>query len=115
MPGLASISIDLDGLPHYAALHGLPPEVVTAQTRALVHQVAVPRFAELMEGAGGRGTLFVIRGEVDAGGARCGRGQGGRAGRGPPGAGRARGGPRAREPQPRTRLCAVPRAGRGDR
>jgi hypothetical protein len=24
MPGLASISIDLDGLPHYAALHGLP-------------------------------------------------------------------------------------------
>jgi len=60
MPGLASISIDLDGLPHYAALHGLPPEVVTAQTRALVHQVAVPRFAELVEGAGGRGTLFVI-------------------------------------------------------
>src|SRR5262249_54829117 len=27
----------------------------------------VPRFAELVEGAGGRGTLFVITGEVDAG------------------------------------------------
>ena len=67
MPGLASISIDLDGLGHYAALHGLAPEVVTAEARALVHQVAVPRFAELVEGAGGRGTLFVIAGDVDAG------------------------------------------------
>src|SRR5215468_5025498 len=67
MAGLASISIDLDGLPHYAALHGLPPEVVSAEARALVHQVAVPRFAELLEGVGGRGTLFVIGGEVDGG------------------------------------------------
>jgi peptidoglycan-N-acetylglucosamine deacetylase len=65
MPGLASISIDLDGLAHYAALHGLPAEVVSAEARALVYQVAVPRFAELMEGVGGRGTLFVIGGEVD--------------------------------------------------
>ncbi|HEY1333558.1 MAG TPA: polysaccharide deacetylase family protein [Myxococcaceae bacterium] len=67
MPGLASISIDLDGLPHYAALHGLPPKVVSAEARALVHRVAVPRFADLVEGAGGRGTLFVIGGEVDDG------------------------------------------------
>jgi peptidoglycan/xylan/chitin deacetylase (PgdA/CDA1 family) len=66
MPGLASISIDLDGLPHYAALHGLPPDVVSPEARALVHRVAVPRFAELVEGAGGRGTLFVIGAEVDA-------------------------------------------------
>jgi peptidoglycan-N-acetylglucosamine deacetylase len=65
MPGLASISIDLDGLPHYAALHGLPAEAVGAEARALVHGLAVPRFAELVEGAGGRGTLFVIGGEVD--------------------------------------------------
>ena len=67
MPGLASISIDLDGLGHYAALHGLAPEAVSAEARALVHRVAVPRFAELVEDAGGRGTLFVIGGEVDAG------------------------------------------------
>jgi len=67
MPGLASISIDLDGLSHYAALHGLAPEVVSAEARALVHEVAVPRFAELVERVGGRGTLFVIAGEVDAG------------------------------------------------
>src|SRR5262249_26993902 len=66
MAGLASISIDLDGLAHYAALHGLAPEGVSAEARALVHQVAVPRFTELVEGAGGRGTLFVIGGEVDA-------------------------------------------------
>src|SRR5262249_26853916 len=63
MPGLASISIDLDGLSHYAALHGLPPEVVSAEARALVHQGAVPRFAEVGEGGGGRGTLFVTGGE----------------------------------------------------
>jgi peptidoglycan-N-acetylglucosamine deacetylase len=66
MPALASISIDLDGLPHYAALHGLSPEVVSAEARRLVHRVAVPRFAELVEGAGGRGTLFVIGSEADA-------------------------------------------------
>jgi len=70
MPGLASISIDLDGLPHYAALHGLSPEVVSAEARGLVHRVAVPRFAELVEGGGGRGTLFVIGSEVDAGARR---------------------------------------------
>jgi peptidoglycan-N-acetylglucosamine deacetylase len=67
MPGLASISIDLDGLGHYAALHGLPAEAVSAEARALVHARAVPRFAELLEGAGGHGTLFVIGGEVDDG------------------------------------------------
>jgi hypothetical protein len=68
MPGLASISIDLDGLLHYAALHGLPAGVITAEARELVHRVAVPRFAELLEGVGGRGTLFVIGGEVDQAG-----------------------------------------------
>jgi len=68
MPGLASISIDLDGLSHYAALHGLPAEVVSAEARALVHGVAVPRFVELVEAVGGRGTLFVIAGEVDTSG-----------------------------------------------
>ena len=41
--------------------------MVSAEARGLVHRVAVPRFAELVEGAGGRGTLFVIGGEVDAG------------------------------------------------
>ena len=45
---------------------GSLPELVSAEARGLVHGVAVPRFAELVEGAGGRGTLFVIGGEVDA-------------------------------------------------
>jgi peptidoglycan-N-acetylglucosamine deacetylase len=66
MPGLASISVDLDGLGHYAALYGLSPDLVDAEARRLVHRVAVPRFTELVEAAGGRGTLFVIGGEVDA-------------------------------------------------
>jgi len=66
MPGLACISVDLDGLGHYAALHGLGGEVVSAEARALVHGVAVPRFTQLLEGVGGRGTLFVIGAEVDA-------------------------------------------------
>src|SRR5262249_26526611 len=67
MPGLASVSIDLDGLGHYAALHGLGPDLVTAEAPGLRHGRAVPRFAELVEAAGGRGTLFVIGGEVDDG------------------------------------------------
>jgi len=65
MQGLASISIDLDGLAHYAALHGLQPELVSTEARGLVHQVAVPRFTELLESVGAKGTLFVIGGEVD--------------------------------------------------
>jgi peptidoglycan/xylan/chitin deacetylase (PgdA/CDA1 family) len=67
MPGLASISVDLDGLGHYAALHGLSPDLVGAEARELVHRVAVPRFTEAVERVGGRGTLFVIGAEVDAG------------------------------------------------
>jgi len=66
MPAPASISIDLDGLGHYAGLYGLSPDVVSAASRRLVHRVAVPRFAELVDSVGGRGTLFVIGGEVDA-------------------------------------------------
>lgn len=66
MTGLASISVDLDGLGHYAAIHGLGAGVVPGEARELVHRVAVPRFAELVEGVGGRGTVFVIGGEVDA-------------------------------------------------
>jgi len=66
MTGLASVSIDLDGLAHYAALHGLDPGIVSDEARGLVHRLAVPRFAELLEGLGGRGTLFVIGSEVDA-------------------------------------------------
>src|SRR5262249_18829931 len=64
MPAPASISVDLDGLGHYAALYGLSPDVVEAAARRLVHRVAVPRFAELVESVGGRGTIFVIGGEV---------------------------------------------------
>ncbi len=66
MTGLASISVDLDGLGHYAAIHGLDPGVVSDEARGLVHRLAVPRFAELLEGVSGRGTLFVIGAEVDA-------------------------------------------------
>jgi hypothetical protein len=66
MPAPASISIDLDGLGHYAALHGLSPDVAGAAARGLVHRVAVPRFTELVEAAGGRGTIFVIGSEVDS-------------------------------------------------
>ncbi|MGZ6077370.1 MAG: polysaccharide deacetylase family protein [Myxococcaceae bacterium] len=66
MTGLASISVDLDGLGHYAAIHGLDPGSVSDEARGLVHRLAVPRFAELLEGVGARGTLFVIGAEVDA-------------------------------------------------
>lgn len=66
--GLASISLDLDGLRHYAAIHGLPSETVPDAVEALVLERAVPRFLELLGRAGARGTLFVIGGEVTAAG-----------------------------------------------
>jgi peptidoglycan-N-acetylglucosamine deacetylase len=66
MPRLACISVDLDGLDHYAALYGLDPAVVSDEARAAVHAVAVPRFLDLLEGVGGKGTVFVITGEVEA-------------------------------------------------
>jgi peptidoglycan/xylan/chitin deacetylase (PgdA/CDA1 family) len=66
--GLASVSLDLDGLVHYARIHGRAAEAVPDDVAALVLERAVPRFLELLAGVGARGTLFVIGAEVTASG-----------------------------------------------
>ncbi|MCP3104842.1 polysaccharide deacetylase family protein [Myxococcus sp. K15C18031901] len=57
---LASISVDLDSLPHYCRIHGLPESLLDARARTLVHAVAVPRFRELFDALGIPGTFFAI-------------------------------------------------------
>lgn len=57
---LASISVDLDSLPHYCRIHGLPESLLDDRARTLVHRVAVPRFQELLSAVGVPGTFFAI-------------------------------------------------------
>ncbi|ABF86285.1 polysaccharide deacetylase domain protein [Myxococcus xanthus DK 1622] len=63
---LASISVDLDSLPHYCRIHGLPESLLDARARSLVHAVAVPRFRELLDGLGITGTFFVIGEDLES-------------------------------------------------
>lgn len=59
-PGLASISVDLDSLPHYCRIHGLDESVLDDRARRLVYEVAIPRYLELFERVGVKGTFFAI-------------------------------------------------------
>nr|WP_255208494.1 MULTISPECIES: polysaccharide deacetylase family protein [unclassified Myxococcus] len=63
---MASISVDLDSLPHYCRIHGLPESLLDARARSLVHAVAVPRFRELLDGLGIPGTFFVIGEDLES-------------------------------------------------
>ena len=55
---LLSLSIDLDEIPCYTAIHGLPmPEESAARA---IYQRAVPRFEALFDELGGRGTFFAV-------------------------------------------------------
>jgi peptidoglycan/xylan/chitin deacetylase (PgdA/CDA1 family) len=69
----ACVSVDLDGLHHYARIHGLVDSAVSATTRGLHLAVALPRLLALLEAAGVRCTLFVVGEDaVDAGAAALG-------------------------------------------
>jgi peptidoglycan-N-acetylglucosamine deacetylase len=63
---LASISVDLDSLPHYCRIHGLPESLLDARARALVYTTAVPRLRALLAEAGVPGTFFAIGEDVAA-------------------------------------------------
>jgi peptidoglycan-N-acetylglucosamine deacetylase len=56
----ASISVDLDGLVHYARIHGIPETALDERARSLHLAVALPRFLALFERLGIPATLFVI-------------------------------------------------------
>lgn len=66
---LACINIDLDALPHYAAIHALPAGALPPEASDLVDRVATARFVELCDGAGVKGTLFAVGRDVTAAGA----------------------------------------------
>jgi len=70
---LASISVDLDSLPHYCRIHGLPESLLDARARELVYAVAVPRLRALLASLGVPGTFFAIGEDVagDAGAAEA--------------------------------------------
>lgn len=59
-PRFASVSVDLDSLPHYCRIHGVDEAVLDARARALVHEVAIPRYLELFSSLGISGTFFAI-------------------------------------------------------
>jgi hypothetical protein len=71
MERLACISVDLDGLVHYARLHGLGEEAIPPEVRGLVYARAVPRFLDLLAQARVRGTVFVIGSEAEGSPARA--------------------------------------------
>lgn len=57
---LSAISVDLDSLPHYCRIQGLPETLLDDDARALVARVAIPRLLELF---GGRPATFFVIGE----------------------------------------------------
>ncbi|HLL55990.1 MAG TPA: polysaccharide deacetylase family protein [Myxococcaceae bacterium] len=71
MARLASISVDLDSLPHYCRIHGLPESLLDDRARSLVLGVAVSRFRELLSDLSLPATLFVIGEDLADEGARA--------------------------------------------
>ena len=67
--GLFSVSIDLDGVGCYAAIHGLGLGALSVEAQRAVPITAVDRFCELLARHGLRGTLFAIGRELDLPGA----------------------------------------------
>lgn len=56
----ACVSVDLDTLPHYCRIHGLPETLLDEATRAFVWTRAVPRLRELFRKASVPFTFFAI-------------------------------------------------------
>jgi peptidoglycan/xylan/chitin deacetylase (PgdA/CDA1 family) len=57
---LSAISVDLDSLPHYCRIQGLPESLLDDAARRLVADKAIPRFLELFAQARVPATFFVI-------------------------------------------------------
>jgi peptidoglycan-N-acetylglucosamine deacetylase len=64
-----SVSVDLDGLGCYAAIHGLPAGRLPESALAAVPVVALARLCEAFDELGLRATLFAIGGELSLPGA----------------------------------------------
>jgi hypothetical protein len=65
---LAAVSVDLDEIPCYAAIHGLPAP--SGECAHAVYRKTVPRFESLLAGLGLRATFFAIGTDLQDGAAR---------------------------------------------
>jgi peptidoglycan/xylan/chitin deacetylase (PgdA/CDA1 family) len=65
---LAAVSVDLDEIPCYAAIFGLPPP--EGEVAHAVYRKALPRFEELFDRQGLRATFFAIGSDLADGAAR---------------------------------------------
>jgi hypothetical protein len=63
MADATHVSVDLDGIACYHAIHGLPPPAAAVRDIALVRWL--PRFLELFDELGVRATFFVIGAELE--------------------------------------------------
>ncbi|MCB9614908.1 MAG: polysaccharide deacetylase family protein [Sandaracinus sp.] len=63
MERLAALSVDLDEIGCYAAIHGLPPP--SGDAARAIYRRAVPRFERLFDALGVPATFFVIGSDVD--------------------------------------------------
>ncbi len=75
-----SVSVDLDGLSCYAAIHGLPAGALSARSLRAVPEVALARFCELFAEEKIAGTFFAIGSELELPGAAAALGKAARAG-----------------------------------
>ncbi len=61
---LASLSVDLDSLSHYCAIHSLDAAALPAGATHSVYRIALERFLSLFEELGLRATFFVVGKEL---------------------------------------------------
>jgi peptidoglycan-N-acetylglucosamine deacetylase len=67
----AAVSVDLDGLHHYARIHGLQDSLLDARARALHLTLALPRLLALLDAHGLKATFFVVGEDVVGEGAQA--------------------------------------------
>jgi hypothetical protein len=65
MERVAAISVDLDSLPHYCRIHGLPDELLTSDQRQLIYTRALLRFGELFAKLGLPATYFAVGADLE--------------------------------------------------
>jgi hypothetical protein len=63
-PRLAAVSVDLDSLPHYCRIQGLPESSLDERALSVVADKAIPRLLELFSNARMPATFFVIGADV---------------------------------------------------
>jgi peptidoglycan/xylan/chitin deacetylase (PgdA/CDA1 family) len=62
---LAALSVDLDGICHYHAIHGLEPLAASASARHAVYDIALARFDDFCRAHSLDSTLFAIGSDLD--------------------------------------------------